>query len=137
MPPEVQTTSIARLVRLETALLAPILQRRRAGRRELDAALEAPRLDQAADVGRDLFVSLRRAHDLERSFEVREPRHRALAADLEQPRIVGPRHAVELHVVVFAGLQAPLHPFGSSDHGSDYSPRSCAVGHDEKAAETG
>jgi hypothetical protein len=100
MPPEVHMTSIAEirpplalrlgaehvaLVRFGAAFFLFVLQSPGAVRRELDAALETPGFDETADVGLDLVVCTRRAHDLERAFDVREAWRRTFTADLEQP----------------------------------------------------
>src|SRR5690606_32467303 len=111
----IRTENVA-LVRFRAALVLLALQRPGTERRELHAPLQAPSVDKTTDERLDPLVRVRRAHDLERAFEVRQARHRAVAANLEQPEVVGPIHAVQTDVMVLVGLGAALREFSTRDH---------------------
>src|SRR5690606_15431445 len=96
-----ETEHIA-FVRLDAALVLLALQGPGAVGRELDASLETPSFDETPYVGLDFIVRARRAHDLERAVDVREAWRCTITANPEQPKVIGPRRAVEMHVVVFA-----------------------------------
>src|SRR5262249_36516698 len=72
------------LVELPGALDALVAHGPRAVRAELDAVLEAPHLDQAADAGLDRLVVARRAHDLDFPLEESDARRRPIAPKREQ-----------------------------------------------------
>src|SRR5690606_19173910 len=96
------------LVRLRTALVLLVLQRPGTVRREIHITLQAPDFDEPPDIRLDQLVRERRAHDLESAFQIGKARDRAVAANLEQPEVVGPSHAAQMDVVVLVRLGAAL-----------------------------
>ena len=61
--------------------------------------------------------------------EAKEARRRVIAAQLEQPLVVGPRRAVEVHEVILLRRVVPIEELGACNHENDYSPGNGAPAH--------